>query len=67
MLAAQVSSDVRPLLASCVALGSSLLDTYLPDGNRRPAAQTQAEFQRRVETFFQEAACSNYGTEMFNR
>ena len=67
MLSAQVSSDVRPLLASCVALGSSLLDTYLPTGSRRPAAQTQTEFQRRVEAFFQEAACSNYGTEMFNR
>ena len=67
MLAAQVSSDVRPLLASCVALGSSLLDTYLPTGTRRPAAQTQADFERRVEAFFQEAACSNYGTEMFNR
>ena len=40
----EVSGDVKPLLSSCLALGSSLLETYLPDGNRRPSNNREQEF-----------------------
>ena len=62
-----MSADVKPLLTSCMALGSSLLETYLPSGDRRPDRESEAEFGRKVEDFFQHAACSKYGYEMFNR
>ena len=62
----EVSGDVKPLLSSCLALGSSLLETYLPDGNRRPNNNREQDFQDKVEDFFSQAACSNYGNEIFN-
>ena len=62
----EVSGDVKPLLSSCLALGSSLLETYLPDGNRRPSNNREEDFQDKVEDFFSKAACSNYGNEIFN-
>ena len=62
----EVSGDVKPLLTSCLALGSSLLETYLPDGNRRPSNNREQDFQDKVEDFFSQAACSNYGNEIFN-
>ena len=62
----EVSGDVKPLLSSCLALGSSLLETYLPDGNRRPNNNREEDFQDKVEDFFSKAACSNYGNEIFN-
>ena len=49
-----------------MALGSSLLETFLPDGNRRPNNNREEDFQRNVEDFFRKAACSNYGNEIFN-
>ena len=49
-----------------MALGSSLLETFLPDGNRRPNNDREEDFQRNVEDFFRKAACSNYGNEIFN-
>ena len=61
-----MSGDVKPLLSSCLALGSSLLETYLPDGNRRPSNNREEDFQDKVEDFFSKAACSNYGNEIFN-
>ena len=57
---------MKPLLSSCLALGSSLLETYLPDGNRRPNNNREGDFQDKVEDFFSKAACSDYGNEMFN-
>ena len=57
---------MKPLLTSCLALGSSLLETYLPDGNRRPNNNREQDFQDKVEDFFSQAACSNYGNEIFN-
>ena len=54
----EISSDVKPLLTSCLALGSSLLETYLPDGNRRPSSDSEAEFERKVEDFFRQASCN---------
>lgn len=53
-------------MTSCLALGSSLLETYLPTGNRRPSNNREQDFQRNVEDFFRTAACSNYGNEIFN-
>ena len=61
-----LGGEVRPLLDSCLTLGSSLLQTYLPDGNRRPNNNREDQFQRDVEDFFRNAACSNYGNEIFN-
>ena len=58
---------MKPLLQSCVALGSSLLETYLPDGNRRPSSDRESDFKRKVESFFREASCSSFGREMFNK
>lgn len=63
----EISGDVKPLLQSCVALGSSLLETYLPDGNRRPSRDSQEDFKRKVETFFREASCSKYGSKLFDQ
>ena len=60
-----MSSDVKPLLTSCLALGNSLLETYLPDGNRRPSSDS--EFANKVQDFFTHASCSKYGSEMFNK
>ena len=31
------AGELEPLLSSCLALGSSLLDTYSPEGTRRPS------------------------------
>ena len=64
---AEISSDVKPLLNSCLALGSSLLETYLPDGNRRPSSDSEAEFERKVENFFRQASCNEYGREMLKK
>ena len=58
---------MAPLLRSCVSLGSSLLETYLPDGNRRPAGDREAEFERQVEAFFRQASCSKYAYEMLEK
>ena len=58
---------MKPLLQSCVALGSALLETYLPDGNRRPSSDRETDFKRKVESFFREASCSSFGREMFNK
>ena len=64
---AEISSDVTPLLRSCVSLGSSLLETYLPDGNRRQSGDREAEFERQVEDFFRQASCSKYAYEMLEK
>ena len=59
------SDEIRPFLSSCLALGSSLLERYNPSGDRRPARQTEAEFQRQVEQFFRRASCAGLDTEIF--
>ena len=58
---------MAPLLRSCVSLGSSLLETYLPDGNRRQSGDREAEFERQVEAFFRQASCSKYAYEMLEK
>ena len=58
---------MAPLLRSCVTLGSSLLETYLPDGNRRQSGDREAEFERQVEAFFRQASCSKYAYEMLEK
>ena len=63
----EISSDVAPLLRSCVSLGSSLLETFLPDGNRRQSGDREAEFERQVEAFFRQASCSKYAYEMLEK
>ena len=44
-----------------------MLETYLPDGNRRPSRDSQEDFKRKVETFFREASCSKYGSKLFDQ
>jgi len=60
------AGPLEPLLTSCLALGSSLLDTYDPDGTQRPSRESERQFEAKVEDFFREATCAGYGRQVFD-
>jgi len=58
--------ELQPLLTSCLALGSSLLDTYSPEGSRRPSRETEREFEAKVTDFYREVSCAGFGRQIFD-
>merc|ERR1712228_422847 len=60
------TGPLEPLLTSCLALGSSLLDTYDPNGSQRPSRESERQFESKVEDFFREATCAGYGRQVFD-
>jgi len=62
----EAAGPLEPLLTSCLALGSSLLDTYSPDGSQRPSRESERQFESKVEDFFREATCAGYGRQVFD-
>ena len=65
-LSTQVPGEIKPFLTSCLALGTSMLENYHPDGSRRPKRGKEREFERKVEDFFEKATCAGYGREIFS-
>jgi len=65
-LDSQAPGEIKPFLSSCLALGSSLLENYQPDGSKRPSRGKEREFERKVENFFERATCAGYGREIFS-
>merc|ERR1712110_49483 len=62
----EAAGPLEPLLTSCLALGSSLLDTFSPDGSQRPSMESERQFETKVEDFFREATCAGYGRQVFD-
>ena len=65
-LNSQVPGDIKPFLTSCLALGTSMLENFNPDGGRRPSREKERDFKQNVENFFESATCAGYGREIFD-
>ena len=58
-----LAKAVKVLLDSCVKLGSTLLEQWTPEGEKR-GSKNDREFKKDMEDFFETAKCTRFDDDI---